>query len=165
MGMAEKKEHAVVTGQWPLSAYRWKTERFLDRYLEGLRERKILGLRCANCGTVFVPPTIVCARCHSRLRLERDEDWLRVSEQGTVITYTVSYTDVAPGGLRELSPEERRIFVLVQLDNVDTHILLELKESSEEEVRVGMRVRAVWAEETEGKLSDLACFRPLSGSS
>jgi hypothetical protein len=161
MDMAEKKEHMVTTGQWPLSAYRWKTERFLDRYVQGLKERKLLGLRCADCGTIYVPPMPICARCHSKLRLERDEDWLPVSQQGTVITYTVTYTDVAPGGLRVLSPEERRIFVLVQPDAVDTHILLELKESNEEEVHVGMRVQAVFAEETKGVLADLAYFKPV----
>ena len=161
MDMAESKEHAVTTGTWPLSAYRWKTERFLDRYVEGLKERKLIGLRCAGCGAIYLPPTPICARCHSALRLDRDEDWIRVSERGTVITYTVTYTAVAPGGLRELSPEERRIFALVQPDGADTHLLLEIKESSEEAVHVGMRVQAVFVEETRGVLADLAYFKPI----
>jgi uncharacterized OB-fold protein len=161
MDLAERKDHVFTTGQWPLSSYRWKMDRVLDRYVEGLKEKKILGLRCANCGTIYVPPMNICSRCHSRLRSDRDEDWLRVSERGTVITYTVSYTEVAPGGLREVPPEERRIFVVVQLDGADTHVLLQLKGCPEEEVKVGMRVQAGWAEETSGALSDLVCFNPV----
>lgn len=156
-----KKDHVSTTGQWPLSSYHWKMERILDRYLEGLRERKLMGLRCANCGAIYVPPTNICVRCHSALRLDRDEDWMRVSELGTVITYSVSYTGVTPGGLKDLSPEERRIFVLVQPDGVDTHMLAELRDSSEEQVRVGMRVQLAWAEETKGVLADIAGFRPV----
>jgi len=164
MDMAESKEHMVTTGQWSLSAYRWKAERFMDRYVQAMKERQLLGLRCPGCGTVYLPPTPICARCHSALRFDRDEDWLPVSQRGTIITYTVIYTDVSPGGLRELSPEERRIFVLVQLDGVDTHILLELEESSEDEVHVGMRVQASWADEPQGVLADLACFKPVSAA-
>ena len=155
------KEHISIPGQWPLSSYTWKTERFLDRYVEGLKEKKILGLKCPDCGMVYVPPTNICARCHTRMRLGRDADWIRVSEQGRVITYTVSYTDVSPGGLKDLAPEERRIFALIQLDATDTHFLTELKEVSEQEVEVGMRVQAVWVDEPQGHLSDLAYFIPV----
>jgi uncharacterized OB-fold protein len=48
----------------------------------------------------------------------------------------------------------------VLLDGVDTHLLSELKGASEDEVRVGMRVRAVWADPTRGALGDLAHFVP-----
>ncbi len=156
----EKEEHISTSGRWPLSAYTWKTERFLDRYVEGLKEKKILGIKCPDCGTVYSPPTNLCVKCHTRMRLERDEDWIRVSENGAVISYTVAYTRVAPGGLVDLSEEERQIFVLVLLDGVDTHLLSELKGASEDEVRVGMRVRAVWADRTRGALGDLTHFVP-----
>ena len=157
----DEQGHISTSGQWPLSAYRWKTERFMDRYLQGLKERKLLGLRCADCGTVYLPPMPICTRCHSAMRLERDEDWIPVSQQGTVITYTVSYTDVSPGGLRDLSPEERRIFALIQPDSVDTHLLVELKDCDEDEVQVGMRVQAVWVDEPQGALADLAHYVPV----
>ncbi len=161
MGVNQGKEHMVTTGTWPLSAYRWKTERFMDRYVQAMKEKKLLGLRCPACGTIYVPPVPMCARCHSAMRLERDEDWLRMSERGTVITYTVLYADVSPGGLRELSPGERRIFVLVQPDGADTHLLVELKDSSEKDLHVGMRVKAVWADKPRGALADLAYFTPV----
>jgi uncharacterized OB-fold protein len=67
---------------------------------------------------------------------------------------------VAPGGLRDLAPEERRFFALIQLDAVDTHFLTELKEVSEGEISVGMRVKAVWVDEPQGALSDIAHFVP-----
>ena len=156
----EQEEHISTSGIWPLSAYTWKTERFMDRYVEGLKQRKILGIKCPGCGTVYSPPTMLCVKCHTALRLDRDEDWIRVSERGTVLSYTVAYAGVAPGGLRHLSEEERATYILVLLDDVDTHFLSELKGATEKEVSVGMRVRAVWADETDGALSDLSHFVP-----
>lgn len=154
------EEHISTSGTWPLSAYRWKTERFMDRYVAGFRDRKILGIKCPNCGTIYSPPTNLCVKCHTELRLDAEEDWVTLSQGGTVISYTVAYTGVAPGGLRDLPEEERAIYVLVLLDGVDTHLLSELKGSSEDEVRVGMRVRAAWADETHGELRDLSHFVP-----
>ena len=164
MKMAEKQDktgHISTSGQWLLSSYHWKTERFMDPYVRGFKEKKLLGLRCPGCGAVYMPPVPLCARCHTAMRLQRDEDWIPVSQQATVITYTVTYTDVQPGGLRELSPEERRIFALVQPDSVDTHLLMELKDCREEEVHVGMRVRAVWVDEPQGVLADLSHYEPV----
>ncbi|MBU1669962.1 MAG: Zn-ribbon domain-containing OB-fold protein [Actinobacteria bacterium] len=154
------EEHISTSGTWPLSAFRWKTERFMDRYVEAFRERKILGIKCANCGTVYSPPALICVKCTTELRLERDEDWIRMSERGTVLSYTVAYTGVAPGGLKDLSEDERAIYVLLQLDGADTHMLAQLEGAGEDEVRVGMRVQAAWASETKGALSDLAHFVP-----
>gem|GEM_PF-432712 len=159
--MRDKGDHLSTSGQWLLSAYRWKTEPFMDHYVQGFKEKKLLGLKCAGCGAVYLPPVPICARCHSAMRPEREEDWLPVSQEGTVITFTVSYTDVSPGGLRELSPEERRIFALVQPDSVDTHLLVELKECGEDEVHVGMRVQAAWVEEPQGVLADLSHYIPV----
>ncbi len=158
--MAEE-EHISTSGQWPLSSYTWKTERFLDRYVEGFKERKILGIKCPGCGLVYSPPTHLCVKCHTKMRLDRDEDWITVSNKGDVISYTVAYTGVGPGGLRDLEEKERNIFILVRLDYVDTHLLSELRESTEDEVHVGMRVQAVWADETRGALSDLSHFVPV----
>lgn len=154
------EEHISTSGIWPLSSYRWKTERFMDKYVEGLGQKKILGIKCPGCGTIYSPPTMLCVKCHTELRLDRDEDWVILSQEGVVISYTVAYTGVAPGGLQDLAEGDRPIYVLILLDGVDTHLLSELKGSSEKEVRVGMRVRAAWADNTTGALSDLAYFVP-----
>jgi len=157
--MTQIEEHISISGKWPLSAYTWKVEKFLDRFTEGLHNKKIFGAKCSNCGTVFVPPVVICARCHSRMRLEKDQDWVWVSDMGTVIAYSISYLAVADG-LRTRDPEKRPLFILVRLDGTDTAIFAELIEAPDEKIRVGMRVKVAWQEVPKGDLGDILFFEP-----
>ena len=160
--MKQQGETTYVSGQWPLSAYKWKTESFFDKYVEGLKQKKIKGIRCIGCGHIYVPPNVICCKCRTRLRLERDEDWIQVSEIGRILSYTISHMDILPGGLKERKKEDRIIYALVQLDGTDTHIFVEVRNSSEQEVKIGMRVRAVWVDEPKGTLGDISHFVPAS---
>ena len=53
-------------------------------YEKGLKEGKLLGLRCKACNQITCPPMIVCQRCGSR-ELERTE----LSGRGELMTFTV----------------------------------------------------------------------------
>jgi uncharacterized OB-fold protein len=53
-------------------------------YEEGLKEGKLLGLKCKDCGQVTCPPMIVCQRCGST-NIEKTE----LSGKGEIMTYTV----------------------------------------------------------------------------
>ncbi len=53
-------------------------------YEDGLRQGKLLGLKCKDCGAVTCPPMIVCQRCGS-INLEPTE----LSGKGELMTYTV----------------------------------------------------------------------------
>jgi len=158
--MDQIEEHISISGKWPLSAYTWKTERFLDRFTANLAKKKIFGARCSNCGTVFVPPVVVCTRCHSRMSLDKDQDWIWVSDMGTVIAYSISYLAVGDG-LQARAPEKRPLFILVHLDGTDTDIFAELIDTVEEKIKVGMRVQVAWSEVPKGDLSDILFFRSL----
>lgn len=61
-------------------------------YERGLKEGKLLGLRCQDCGTVTCPPLAVCRRCGSG-RLEAVE----LSGRGELMTFTV--VRVPPEGM------------------------------------------------------------------
>ena len=53
-------------------------------YEKGLREGKLLGLRCKECKQITCPPMIVCQRCGSK-ELEKTE----LSGEGELMTFTV----------------------------------------------------------------------------
>ena len=58
------------------------------RFFEGLKEEKILGTRCKKCGRVLVPARAFCPRC-----FEDMEEWVEVSQEGTIRTWCyVNYT-------------------------------------------------------------------------
>ena len=77
-----------------------------------------------------------------------------------MLTYSVSYLGPAAERL-----EEPIIIAVIQLDGASpgVGILHKLGEVKPEEVRVGMRVKAVWkpAEEREGAITDILYFRPV----
>ena len=53
-------------------------------YEKGLKEGKLLGLRCKECKQITCPPMIVCQRCGSK-ELEKTE----LSGEGELMTFTV----------------------------------------------------------------------------
>ncbi|HJX13958.1 MAG TPA: Zn-ribbon domain-containing OB-fold protein [Dehalococcoidales bacterium] len=62
-----------------------------DSFREGLKEGKLLGLKCQKCAGYTAPPQKVCAQCGSE-----DMDVVTLSGKGTIQTFTVIH--VAPEG-------------------------------------------------------------------
>jgi len=58
---------------------------------DGLKNGKLLGLKCSDCGTVTCPPRKVCAECGSE-----NQEVYTLKGTGEIKTYTVIY--VAPVG-------------------------------------------------------------------
>ena len=75
-------------------------------YNEALKQDKLLGLKCKQCGTVTVPPKIACGECGST-----NMDIVELSGNGEIQTFTTVF--VPPGGREAEIPY---IIVLVQLD-------------------------------------------------
>lgn len=62
------------------------------QYYEGLKDGKLLGLKCKACGALTVPPKINCLQCCST-----DLEVTELSGQGEIKTFTV--IRVPPQGL------------------------------------------------------------------
>ena len=75
-----------------------------ERYQEGLRNGKFLGLKCQNCSTYTFPAQMVCSSCG---RSEMDVSEMK--GEGTIRSFTV--VRVAPEGL-----EPHYIVAMVELD-------------------------------------------------
>ena len=75
-------------------------------YDEALRQNKILGLKCKDCGTITVPPKMVCEKCTST-----NMDVIELKGGGKIQTFTTVYV---PAGGREA--EAPYITVIVELD-------------------------------------------------
>ena len=131
--------------------YNWWAGDTASRFFVGLRdEQKIWGTRCLSCRTVRVPPRKSCPICfHSQ------SDWVEVSGEGVVKTFTIARRQLA--ALKQSVPV---IFGLIRLDGADTSILHCIGDTSPEAVQIGMRVKAKFAETRRGEIRDIACFVP-----
>ncbi len=75
-------------------------------YSKGLKQDKLLGLKCNDCGMVTCPPMMVCQECAST-----NHDTIKLSGKGKIITFTTSY--IAAEGRENETPYT---IVMVELD-------------------------------------------------
>ncbi len=75
-------------------------------YNEALKKDKLLGLKCKECGTVNVPPKMVCGKCTGP-----DMEIVELGGRGTIQTFTTVY--VAAEGREAEAPYT---IVMVELD-------------------------------------------------
>jgi uncharacterized OB-fold protein len=124
-----------------------------SRFLTELRDRKrIMGTRCPTCNRVYVPARSVCKDCFGQL-----DEWIEVSDKGTVLTYSVCHQ---PNPVQPVEPP--LIYGIIQLDGADTGLVHMLGEVDPEQLRMGMRVQAVFKEERVASILDIKYFKPLA---
>ena len=114
---------------------------------------RIVGTRCTECGLVYVPAAIFCERCFAQL-----DEWVPVSNQGTVFTYTVLYRDLDN---QPLDPPA--ILAYVKLEGSTGGLVHYLAEIDPEDLYIGLEVEPVFkdAAEREGSILDIEYFRPV----
>lgn len=124
-----------------------------SRFLIELRDRKrIMGTRCPTCNRVYVPARSICKDCLGQL-----DEWVEVSDRGTVLTYATDY-EAKP--TQPVKPPI--VYGIIKLDGADTGLVHMLGEADPEQLRIGMKVQAVFREEREGSILDIKYFKPIS---
>ncbi|WP_007515150.1 MULTISPECIES: Zn-ribbon domain-containing OB-fold protein [Pseudofrankia] len=123
---------------WSSLTYKEALSAATERYARSLLAGQLLGQRCPTCGKVYVPPRDFCPI--DGIPLDEGDD-LALPDRGVVTNFTI-VTPVKYPGQKETEPFVR---VSVLLDEVDALMGLQpVVDVSNEEVRVGMRVEAVW---------------------
>lgn len=138
----------------PITSFAGRTG---SRFLIELRDnQRIMGLKCANCSIVYVPPKSVCSKCYSHL-----EEWVEVSNQGTLMTYTVMnhlYSDY-------YQPKNTPYAIgIIKLDGADTGLCHFLDEVDPSKLKVGVRVQAIFKdkEQREASILDIDYFKVIA---
>ena len=152
-----KKGRVFTTTYVPRIQYAWDTGQAIGRYLEELKNGRLIARRCNNCQRIMIPPRMFCERC-----FRPTHDWVVVKDTGTVNTFSLSYVS---WDVRRLKKPE--IPAVIEIDGASTgmgimHVLGNVKPKA---VRIGMRVRAVWkpAKQRTGSITDIAYFEPIKG--
>jgi hypothetical protein len=150
------REGRVTVERWrPTARYSWAAGVAMSRFLEELKEGKIIARRCRRCGRIMVPPRMFCERC-----FRPTDEWVYVKDTGIVNTYSISYLAADASRL-----EEPIIVAVIELDGASEGmgILHYLGEVAPDEVDFGMRVKAVWKppEQRIGAITDIRYFKPI----
>ena len=132
--------------------YHYVAGDYRARYLAALKERRILGSKCSKTGKVFVPP-IIC----SPESFAPCEEFVDVADRGVITTFCVVRIPVIGRAI-----ETPYVAASVALDGADISIYALIQECRPEDVRMGMRVEAVWKPdgERQGEHTDIEHFRP-----
>jgi uncharacterized OB-fold protein len=134
--------------------YDYVTGRAQSRFLRGIAEGKILGQRCVECRRVYVPSRGACARCAART-----EEEIELPDKGTVTTFCIVRV---PSENLSFNPPYACVAVLLDGANIPfNHVL---QECALEDVRMGMRVQAVWVpkEELGPSMASIRYFKPIA---
>ncbi len=156
--MEYKEVTTSIDGAWNFSKWEWKFESIalIGRTFEAMKEHKLLGNKCPDCGTVYFLPKPFC-RC-----LGMPDEFVEVKDTGTITTYTVTGAWGYEGITEEEGAQgEPLIFAGVQFDGADTKVVCVVEDVEPEKVGVGMRVKLKWPDKLEGAITDLSRCTPL----
>jgi len=135
--------------------FAWDTGIAIGQYLAGLKEGLILGSRCNTCRKVVVPPRTVCEWCFRPM-----DEYIPLHDSGTVNTFSLCYVTWDVKRIKE--PE---IPAVIEIDGASPlhGIMHMLGEVVPDDVKIGMRVKAVWKppDERQGAVTDILYFKPL----
>lgn len=121
------------------------------RYLHALAERRIVGQRAAGSDKVYLPP-----RGSDPTTGEPTEVEVEVGQSGTVTTFCV----VNVPGLSDLAPPVPYVCAQILLDGSDTPWFGLVQGLPAEEVRMGLRVGVVWADDPQPDARSIRWFEP-----
>jgi uncharacterized OB-fold protein len=123
-----------------------------SKFFRGLAEGRILGQRCPTCQMVYVPPRGACP-----VDGVPTTDEVELPDKGTVTTYCIVNV---PFLGQKIKPPYVSAYVL--LDGADIAFLHLILDTQADEVRMGMRVEAVWKPRDEWgtTIENISHFRP-----
>ncbi|MBU0991359.1 MAG: hypothetical protein KJ737_02600 [Proteobacteria bacterium] len=136
----------------------------MGKFLKGLKEEKVLAIKCPECGRLQSPPREVCAICRVK-----NTEWVEVGPEGELRMLEYCYyasPDPLTGETRETPygaigvlldkcKDEEVFWHLLNpahLDRVKMGIVLG------EKVIKGTRLRPVWSENRTGSINDIKYF-------
>lgn len=125
-----------------------------SRFMDGLRDKRILGTRCARCERTFVPAQAFCEDC-----FEPASAWVELPDRGVLELHTVVRQGFVGG------PAVPYAIGAIRLEGASTLLFHRLSGadlgdgSDASALAAGTPVRAVWASQRTGTILDIESFR------
>jgi hypothetical protein len=124
-----------------------------SQFIIDLRDgKKITGVRCEKCNKTFTPPREYCELCWTKIA----DKHVDLGNEGELVNYAVvRYND------KHLPKKAPYILGQIKLTGADTPLTHIVTGIDPRDVRVGMKVKAVFAEKTTNTIMDLDHFEPV----
>ena len=136
--------------------YRWALGFDGSKFFNEIKDREVLlGIRCPKCKKVYVPPRRVCGPCFVKM-----DELVELGIEGIVEAVTlVNFPFIDPDtGERRPVPYFYGYIKLDRADNLFSHII---KTRPGISVKIGDRVKAIFAKEKKGRIQDISHFEPV----
>ena len=135
-----------------LTRYTFTPNPSSQKFLRGIAQGMILGETCPSCNKVYTPPSGVCARCGVATEGE-----VEVADRGTVTTFCIVRVPS-----ENIDLELPYCAAQILLDGADVPFFSLIQECQWDDVRMGMRVEAVWKPKSEWQPSaeNIRHFKP-----
>ena len=150
-----KSGKVCFTTDIPRLEYAWDSGIAIGRYLQYLKKGKLIGVRCQKCKRTVIPPRVFCEICFKPM-----DNWVVLQDTGTVNTYSICHVT---WDMQKVS--KPLIPAVIEIDGTSKMkgILHLLGDVDPKDVKIGLRVKAVWkpTKEREGAITDIMYFRPL----
>ena len=149
------RENKILFNEWtPNAQYAWDAGVAIGRYLAELKTGRLVGVRCHKCQRTVIPPRNFCEWCFRPM-----DEWVYLPDTGTVNTFSLCYVT---WDMQYLTEPEIPAVIDVDGTRPSVGIMHMLGEVDPDDVKIGMKVQAVWrpAEERVGSVLDIAYFRP-----
>jgi uncharacterized OB-fold protein len=124
-----------------------------QKFLRNVEKGKLIAQACGKCDKVYIPPRGACPRCG--VPTVRG---VELGNKGTVLTYSVIRVPS-----ENIQVELPYAAASILIDGADISITALLQEVDYDQVRIGMRVEAVWKPESEWipSMTNIKYFRPI----
>lgn len=127
--------------------YTRSTGPVIGRFLTELKKRNIVGIKASD-GRVVVPPMEYDPDTAAEL-----SEFVQVGQQGEIVSFAWVKEPRAAHPM-----QVPFAWAMIKLDGADVPMIHCVAAASESDITTGARVRAVWADETIGFITDIRCF-------
>ena len=157
VGLSEedfKKGNVIFNIDHPKLEYSWDAGIAISRYLQELKNGRLIARKCCQCKRIMIPPRMFCEMC-----FRETDEWVYVKDTGTVNTFSLCYVTWDMQWVKK-----PQIPAVIEIDGASKGMgILHHLKVDPKKAKTGLRVKAVWkkAGEREGSITDLMYFEPL----
>lgn len=149
--LAQLKDMAPIVTKWSYSVDYIHSFGQDSPFFAGLANGKLLGTKCKACNYSYGTPRLICMECGGEC------DWIELPHMGKIHTWTVCYY-----GSEEFLKQTPYTLILVEWDGIDTLFLSRLIGAKQDEIHIGMKVKAKFVRNSKFRPTDVY-FVPYDG--